>query len=503
MKAFFGGGEVPVYRELMYERGVLHQSINYVSHRRRVMSTDWLIADHFPADVEVFVDSGARTFNRPGVEVTGREIEEIASDYYRFVDNNIDRIAGYLEFDARQLEDAKRDARLLYVDPNKGIVVWHAEDGLDELERLCSNFSRVAVAEKSLDDESLTPVYRRLARETQLHLIGSDKSLLVPSVAWSSCHFSTWISAQQRGETFIWAGHELRRYEARHKESARRKHRALFESLGLDVQKIQSDDATENLKLSLWSWTQHFASLDRGAIADLVTLTPAWASRENAETAPTAVAGTDLDWENDRVTTKASKPREEVTTPGLETVEHTVYYTDPEDGSRRSRTELRVTAADSTFLRCDGCMLSKNCPAYSPGEECSLFTGIEAGSKEQREGIFNVLIALEAKRVLRGHAAEESEGGYLDKTLSAEIDRLARLLKQKSDMEQSSFTLSIKAKNGGEVTQTGLLTRLFGSGSDTPSQPALGSDQRTTATQIVEDAEVISDVGDSSGPVTG
>src|SRR3569623_2019951 len=129
MKAVFGGGEVPVYRELMYERGVLHQSSNYVSHRRRVMSTDWLIADHFPADVEVFVDSGARTFNRPGGEVTGREIEEIASDYYRFVDNNIDRIAGYLEFDARQLEDAKRDARLLYVDPNKGIVVWHAEDG--------------------------------------------------------------------------------------------------------------------------------------------------------------------------------------------------------------------------------------------------------------------------------------------------------------------------------------------------------------------------------------
>lgn len=484
MIAYFGGAEVNHYRDLMHERGVKRMAMNYLSHYRRVKTTDWLISEHYPDSVDVFVDSGARTYNRPGVNVPLAEIDGIARDYYRFIATNIDRIAGYLEFDAVSLDDMERGFHRAQLDPEKGIVVWHAETGIEELERLCERYPWVAVSEKTLEDENLIPVYRRLARTTKLHLIGADRSLMVPVIAWHSCHFSAWISAQQRGDTFVWAGHELRRYTADKKDFARKRHRALFESLGLSAEKILADDPTENLKLSLWSWGQHFSNLERGPVTQPVTPTLDVPFSGIAENTTQTVEGTHPEWEHDVATRTAPKPRVRRPIPGLETVSHTVYATDPETGSRKPRTELRVVASDTTFRQCDGCFLAGKCPAFEPGAECGLSTQVDVATKDQRSSLYDALIGMQAQRVFFMRAAEDADGGYADKALSLEIDRLSRLLKVKDDMEQAGFSITVKAQQRGEAT-TGILTRLFGRD---PEQPALPSNSG----QVV-DAEVISD----------
>lgn len=486
MIAYFGGGEVPTYRDLMHERGIKRMSLNYVSHYRRVKTTDWDIDEHYPPGSEIFVDSGARAYNRPGVEVPLAEITAISQDYYAFIAYNIERIAGYLEFDAEAMDDLERGFWRAQLHPGKGIVVWHSGDGIEELERLCAKYPRVAVSEKSLEDESMIPLYRRLARVTKLHLIGADRSLMVQQIAWHSCHFAAWISAQQRGETFVWAGHELRRYQSDRKEFARKRHRALFESLGLDVAKLNADDSMENLKLALWSWQQHFANLER-PIGTPVTLSPEPRTPEKASQGLTGVEGTHPDWAHDVVTERASSTRPKSPLPGLETTSHTVYVTDPEDGSRKPRTELRVVTADSNIRVCDGCFLAGKCPAYSPGESCAYNIPISIATKEQRAALFDALIEMQGQRVFFMRVAEEGDGGYADKALSSEIDRLSRLLKLKDDMEQAGFTLTVKAQQRGE-TQVGLLTRLFGKDAD-----PLPIENSAVPQTTVVDAEVISE----------
>jgi hypothetical protein len=446
MIAYFGGAEIPTYRELLHERGVRHMAMNYVNHYRRVKTTDWLISDHYPEDAKIFVDSGARTFNRPLVEVPALEIETVANDYDRFISNNLDRIDGFLEFDAIALPMEKRRLAL-GMDPDKGIPVWHAEDGLHNLLELTQKWKRVAVSATAIGDRDLAPVYRELARKTQLHLIGADKGLLNAGIAWASLSQSTWLSASQRGETFVWSGHEMRRYDATRKDQGRKKHRVLFESLGLSVEKIEADDAIENLKLAIWSWGQNLAYLDG---SDSVTRGPNLRLVGTAENSLASVEETHPEWVHDAVSG-----------PHAQTAQ---------DMAMRAREKVQELLSGDKL------------PS-------------DALTKPQRAALFDAMISMQAERVFFMREAEESEGGYTNKDLSAELDRLRKLLESKDELENTGFSLVVKAnQRGGD--QPGILTRLFGGGQP---QAAIAADTSASAEQIlgkaeVLDAEVVSDV---------
>ncbi|MFD8572244.1 hypothetical protein [Streptomyces sp. NPDC059639] len=73
---------------------------------------------------------------------------------------------------------------------------------------------------------------------------------------WNSVSSTTWLSAAQHGETFVWTGTDMKRYSARYKGQARKRHRTLVTGAGLDINLIDADESTENSRLSLWSW-QH------------------------------------------------------------------------------------------------------------------------------------------------------------------------------------------------------------------------------------------------------
>jgi len=69
------------------------------------------------------------------------------------------------------------------------------------------------------------------------------------------------------------------------------------------------------------------------------------------------------------------------------------------------------------------------------------------------------MVEMQAQRVLFMKMAEDAEGGYADPNLSGEIDRLGKLIKTKHDMEQEGFSLTVTAKQQGQMS---MVDRIFG-----------------------------------------
>ncbi len=153
--------------------------------------------------------------------------------------------------------------------------------------------------------------------------------------------------------------------------------------------------------------------------------------------------------------------------PGIETEEFTHRYTDPDTGERRTRTEHRINAVDPGVRVCDGCFLAQKCPEYQPGESCAYEIPVRVRTKEQYIALLDSMISMQAMRVFSMRMSEEVEGGYSDPNLSQEMDRLAKFVKLKSDIEEAGFSFSMKvqSKDNAEV---GLISRLFGPKSDGP-----------------------------------
>lgn len=430
MIPYFGGADTSYYREFLHEHGVRHVSFNWLNHQRRIRSKGWVFADHFPPDTRIFVDSGAAAYNREGVSVPYEEVRSLYSDYYAFIELNYDRIDGFLEFDAKILRaddiDAPRHNFRRQGQFDKIVPVWHADTGEDELMRLALGFQAVAVAEKRTEDNQLDRIYRAVARHTNLHLIGADRTLLDAHIKWSSCHFSAWYASQQHGEIFVWVGHQLRRYTSERRETAMKRHAGLFETLGLDLGKLKAGDPPESLRLSIWSWSQYFANLENrtASITQTVTESDSAVSETNADPGPSPVAETDPEWRHDLVTQGSADPVESA--------------------------------------------LSGQLPAP--------FTDTTPLTKEHRGRAYDYLIRLAEWDLNAAIAERQAQGGYWEKNVGTAMDRMARLLKAKDDMDTHSFSLTIKAQQKGDA-QVGLLSRLFG------GEPEAGrvGDQSTTA----------------------
>src|SRR6202034_1167707 len=136
----------------------------------------------------------------------------------------------------------------------KFMPVWHAEYGVEELERLAGHYRRVAVLQTALGDRDLIPVLNLLAarRGTLFHGLAMTKPDIMAAVRWDSVGSTSWISPMQFGATQIWTGSKLQRYPKAYKEKGREENRALIEHLGLDADKIIADDRAEVAKLTLW-----------------------------------------------------------------------------------------------------------------------------------------------------------------------------------------------------------------------------------------------------------
>ncbi|MEW1922326.1 hypothetical protein [Streptomyces sp. NPDC088360] len=492
MIIYFAGSEIPSHRNLLAAENVPHVGMSYMGLRRRVkFSKPWSIAEHYTPDQSVFLDSGCHTLNRPGAEVTPEEIGDIADHYDQFVEDNLDRVQAYVEFDALPMGRDWIEARRSHLDPEKAIVVWHEEWGLDALKRMADQFPYIAVGQGTCGDRDIIPTLRSISRTIRLHGMGFSSPPLMLAADWHSVSSTTWLSAAQHGETFIWTGNEMKRYPARYKGQARKRHRTLITSAGFDIERIDADDATENLRLSLWSWRHQIDHISqrhgKGVTATAPPPTP-----ENAESSATPVTATSPHAPNEGAT-DPSATRVRKLLPGIETEEFTHRYSDPDTGERKTRTEHRINAVDPKVRVCDGCFLANKCPEYSPGESCAYEMPVRVRTKEQYIALLDSMISMQAMRVFSMRMSEEVEGGYADPNLSSEMDRLAKFVKLKSDIEEAGFTFSMKmqSKDSAEV---GLISRLFPSKTQGP--PALSPAGTVSAEDAlgqlgIMDAEIV------------
>ncbi|MFF7676637.1 hypothetical protein [Actinacidiphila glaucinigra] len=311
------------------------------------------------------------------------------------------------------------------------------------------------------------------------------------SADWYSVSSTTWLSAAQHGETFIWAGTEMKRYPARYKTQARKRHRTLITGASFDADRIDADDATENLRLSLWSW-QHQISHISQRHGNAVTATTGTATTTNEEPGTGAVAVIPSEPGNEGAT-HAPAERVKKLLPGIETEQFTHRYTDPDTGERKTRTEHRINAVDPSVRVCDGCFLAQKCPEYQPGEACAYEMPVRVRTKEQYIALLDSMISMQAMRVFSMRMSEEVEGGYADPNLSSEMDRLAKYVKLKADIEEAGFTFSMTMESKGSA-EVGLISRLFGAQAEGP--PALSpagtvSAENALSQMGVMDAEIV------------
>lgn len=503
MELFFGGSEIPGWRKMLAEEGVETVSLSYMGLRRRTkFSRPWTIEDHYLPAQKVFLDSGAYTVNKADEDkYTVGELKEIAAHYEAFVLQNLDDLHMVSEFDAivlgREWIEARREDFWDDLPEDKFLPIWHAEWGIDELDRLAQRYKRVGITQTDLDGRNLTPVLNEIVRRygTLLHGVAMTKPAEMAAVNWNSVASTSWISPSQYGDTIVWTGRELKRYPKKYKDQARKRHRTLFTEAGFDADKIEAGENDEILRFTIWSWQQLADNIDdhRPTGSNAVTTTPDEALPGFAQ-----LTGDDVDTPGPETlksgsTVAVRKTRPRTNLPVLGMSSETESYTDT-DGVVKEREVPLVTVRSDSQRVCSSCFLSTKCPAYDEGANCAYDIPMQIRTRPQIQALQASLIEMQAQRVAFMKMAEDLTGGYADPNLSGELDRLQKMIKIKTELEQDSFSIKVEAR--GNVAEAGMLSRVFGKEA---AQAATALDNPVQADRMIEanafiDAEVLSDI---------
>lgn len=467
---FFAGGEVPSHRKLMRELNVPALSLSYIGLRRKVrFARPWSLHDKFNDGQQIFLDSGAYTVNHADyVDRWGKGLEDISEHYLSFVEDNLDRLSLVSEFDALPLGqswiESRREALVEAIGTDKFMPIWHPEYGLDNLVDLADTYRNVGVTATTFEGRDLTPILNRLSEETHLHGVGITSVDDMYAIRWNSLSSTSWISPQQYGDTIIWTGRELKRYPKRMKEQSRKRFRTMFDREGFDSAKIEADDGTELLRLSIWSWQRLMDDIDKKRPKHLILVT----------TQPDQQFERNTEIDGEVVVTLPEETRNDVSTPNLPVVRRepvplpvlgiSTRTEKVVDESGEKEVEVSTFGLRSESERkCVSCYLASKCPAFEPGSNCAFNIPVQVKTRDQFEQIQNSIIEMQTQRVMFLRFAEETEGGYADPNLSAELDRLQKMLKTKHEMDEEGLSLKVDLKTkGGVGGGAGMLSRLFG-----------------------------------------
>lgn len=290
---------------------------------------------------------------------------------------------------------------------------------------------------------------------------------------------NAWWAPMKHGETQVWAGNRIQRYNNATKTDARTRHRADIERLGIDWEKVIRDDPTETSRLAIVSWQEWEQRHIRRA-PNLIPLS------SNGTSALTGIAGSALPpLAIQSGPTRHQRDRQ--TLPGIGYEAIISKYTEG-DGKEVIEETPALRMGASGLRNCDNCFLARNCPAFNPAHECAYEIPLEIRTKDQLQAVMRALVEMQGQRVLFARFAEELDGQGLDQGLSAELDRFFRLLKDMKDVSDTRdiFRLEMEAKGNA-----GMLSRLFGS--------SVGSNARALSAPINTD-EVLVTFDGEDGP---
>ena len=462
MKLYQQGLHLPTYKNLMLEMGVTDVSLNFMGMRQRVKNL-WNLETKFDSTFNIFVDSGCQTLNDAKEQkYTDEEVRSIASQYYAWVGSNINRIEFYGEFDSAQLGagflEEQRD-RVRDIEFDKFLPIWHGEAGLDSLNELADRFGRVGILQTDLNGRDLVPVLNRMSKSgVKLHGLSMTKPDIMQAVKWESVSSTSWTSPARYGDTIVWTHKQLKRYPKSMKNQARKKERNTFINAGFDIDKINADDSQEMLRISLWSWKQLVDSINRKNHTGVTN--PVYSDNNEFSENDTDEVDTELEKRGNRVATATPRdPSEKRLLPFVG------FTTDTEKKRNKATGEMEDVEVSKLNIRgesmriCDTCFLASKCPAFLENSTCAYDIPIVIRTKEQMTALMDSIVEMQAQRVLFMIMAEDAEGQGADPILSSEIDRLSKLLKTKHEMEQEGFSLTVTAKQQGQIS---MVDRIFG-----------------------------------------
>lgn len=454
MKLFYGGAEIPSWRQMLIDQNVPAVSLSYLGLTRR--GQNYSLKNMFPEFQQVFLDSGGYTYNKHKERYEFEDALEMAAQYMDFVKANIQYVSLVSEFDAIQLgsEYINRFREDFYntLPPDKYMPIWHPSDGNNELERLCSEYSVVGVSQSDIHgDTSKIPIFNSYVQRysVRLHGVGITSKKLLEAVKWDSVSSTSWLSPTMYGDTFIWeGGKNLKRYPKDYKEKSRKSHASYFMLQGFDKDKILADDSKEVLRLSLWSWQNYIKTISGESVVTLYTGNENGVLEENTSTeVDTLNHGTGIS----SITSRPYQPL-----PIMQNILKEEQGLEDEDATERPHLIIR----SESMRVCDTCFLRDKCPGFQPNSTCLYNIPIEIRTRDQLRSLHDALLEMQTHRVLFMKMAEDLGGGYVDPNLSSEIDRLNRMIKAKTDTDRSTFAMTVTAS---ETPQgPGIFDKMFG-----------------------------------------
>lgn len=355
---YLAGAEAPLWRKVLTEEHASHVCVNFLNLLPRLPKTKpYLLADRFPDDMEILVDSGGY-----GAEKKGINPDTHVRLYTEWVDLNRDRISLVTEFDpaGAELDWIERWREEFWDDfpKEKFVPIWHPEHGIEELEHLCRTYKRVGLTKP--DPGAAEAKMRSLAvtAGTQFHgvaITGPDDLRRLPLATASS---TSWISPTRYGDTQVWAGGRFHWYPAKSKTQSRKRHRPDIERAGFNPDLYETGDRHTVARYTVWAWQQYEQSLSekRARRGSLTLLQP-----EVADTTEVVGTSPDRNEEGGAVDTSAPQTRttelvrreEKRVFPGIvQTFEKTV---NPQEGEPD---RIQVTSlAESGLRHCDSCLV--------------------------------------------------------------------------------------------------------------------------------------------------
>jgi len=463
-------------QRLLKESSAQHVGLSFHSLVNRLpKKKQWLVSEKFEPTQEVYLASGGHTFK---TKKTVSQVQDFLDAFEMFVENNAANLALVTECDAPMapVERTVHRTRMQALLGERFAPVWDPETGARGLEWLAERHGTVGlpsseVRESPVLSARLVPLANRYG--TRWHALDGARPDDLATGRYASAATTAWLSPMRWGETIVWDGTRMVRYQTAMKDQARRRHRSTFRLAGFDADRILGDDHEEISRFTVWS----FARLEEAVSRRKPPSAPPFSVIQGGGEAVPEELSTPTTWNNDMgmvehppavvdntavvVRNEASRPavrQVRATLPVVSFEKHVAKEFD-EDGNQ-IQVERNLTRKGKAVLRqCDTCFISAACPMFEPGSECAYDLPLEIKTKEQLNAVNYMALEMQVERVAFMRLAEELNGGYADPNLSSEMDRLLRMQEQIKKIEDTSetFKLSVEAKGGA-----GILSRLLG-----------------------------------------
>lgn len=458
---YYMGCEQVGWRNVLAENGVTTGGVSYWSLRRRMPRRGVDFSD-WPVE-RVLLDSGGYTANKKPEEHTVDGWRQYGEEYAAFATAHADELDLIVEFDCIALGSAwiseQRRTVWSQVDPMKFVPVWHPEYGISELEAMAANYRRIAVAQDAVEGKvDISPQLNVLARSgTLIHGLAMTKPELMKRVPFATAASTSWLSPMQYGDTIVWDNNRLVRYPKKLKKQARERHAAQFRDQGFDPEAIQDDDATEVTKLTIFAWQSWVADVQvhqGGSYND--SLSPEGVDGEMS----LQPVGTDAVDAGKTVATRAPVP---VVARGSDEIKLLPTlgprHIQLDEGDPTSIIHEAIEVRGQSMRRCDSCVIRDKCPDFKQHSTCAYSIPVQVRTPSDRKALIEGMLEMQNHRVHFGYMVEQANGGYPDANLSAEFDRLRKMIETQAELmdDRDFLEVSIKQRGGG-----GRLSQLFG-----------------------------------------